>query len=120
MDILLKSVTNLSEGVLAMGYLLPIQPIQSQQYANRMNMEAYSFTYIDRVNRIQRELNDSDEPQKPFHDVFLRDGSEEVDGDKSAVAAPLPYRGMIYPNPANLSPAISLAVGKGLTINAYA
>ena len=31
-----------------MGYLLPIQPIQSQQYANRMNMESYNFAHIDR------------------------------------------------------------------------
>ncbi|WP_342512907.1 hypothetical protein MKY34_20255 [Sporosarcina sp. FSL K6-1522] len=103
-----------------MGYLLPIQPIQSQQYANRMNMEAYSFTYIDRVNRIQRELNDSDTPPKTFYDAFLRDDDEEIGREKAAIAAPLPYRGFIYPNPANLSPAISQAVGKGLNINAYA
>ena len=36
-----------------MGYLLPIQPIQSQQYANRMNMESYNFAYIDRVEKIE-------------------------------------------------------------------
>ena len=36
-----------------MGYLLPIQNIQSQQYANRMNLDPYNFAYIGRVQRVK-------------------------------------------------------------------
>ena len=36
-----------------MGYLLPINPIQSQQYANRITMNRYNFAPIDRVQRVK-------------------------------------------------------------------
>ena len=40
-----------------MGYLLPIQPITSQQYANRMNMEPYDFAVIGRVEKVNRTVD---------------------------------------------------------------
>ncbi len=101
-----------------MGYLLPIQPIQSQQYANRMNMESYNFAHINRVNKIKFDLNFSED----LHGAFQQEQEEkEEEAMKHAhvSAPPLASKGFIYPNPANLSPAISLAVGKGMSVNAY-
>ena len=51
MDIVVELVIEME--VFTMGYVLPIKPIQSQKYANRMNMEPYNFAYIDRVNKVK-------------------------------------------------------------------
>jgi len=101
-----------------MGYLLPIQPIQSQQYANRMNMESYNFAHIDRVNKIKFNFKFSRDSQGAFQEEQEK---KEEEGMKNAhvSAPPLVSKGFIYPNPANLSPAISQAVGKGMSVNAY-
>ncbi|MEK5040848.1 hypothetical protein [Sporosarcina sp. FSL K6-3457] len=99
-----------------MGYLLPIQPIQSQQYANRMNMESYNFAHINRVNKIKFNFKFSEDS----HGAFQQEQEDEEVMEVAHVAAPsLAAKGFIYPNPANLSPAISQAVGKGLSVNAY-
>ena len=99
-----------------MGYLLPIQPIQSQQYANRMNMESYNFAHINRVNKIKFDLKFSEDS----HGAFQQEEKEEEAMKYAHVSAPpLAAKGFIYPNPANLSPAISQAVGKGMSVNAY-
>ncbi|MBE1556925.1 hypothetical protein [Sporosarcina limicola] len=98
-----------------MGYILPIQPIQSQQYANRMAMESYDFAYIDRVGKVQLSSDFSDALSESFHQKGGK--NEEVE---PVVVSPLSsYKGFIYPNPVNLSPAIALVVGKGLAVNAY-
>ena len=39
-----------------MGYILPIQPIQSQVYANRMIGNDYNFAYIDNVQECKIEI----------------------------------------------------------------
>ena len=101
-----------------MGYLLPIQPIQSQQYADRMNMDSYNFTKIDRVEKVNfyDDLWSRDFSGEQNH-LYLDDEDEEV---RVAIAStPPPYNGFIYPNPANLSPNIAQIVGKGLVINRY-
>ena len=50
-----------------MGYILPIQPIQSQIYANRLNMEPYNFAYIERVNRVKLNSDFLDEFKESLH-----------------------------------------------------
>ncbi len=97
-----------------MGYLLPIQPIQSQQYANRMNMESYNFAYIDRVGKARFDFKFSENPNDSFH-------HKQQDEEEMPIVSVSPqlYKGFVYPNPANLSPAISKVVGKGLAVNAY-
>jgi hypothetical protein len=103
-----------------MGYLLPIQPIQSQQYANRMNMRSYDFVFIDRVEKVKL---DNELLTRDFSDEltnsYKQDGREKGDEEIPAVSSPPLYKGFVYPNPANLSPAIAQVVGKGLSINAY-
>lgn len=101
-----------------MGYLLPIQPIQSQQYANRMNMESYNFAHIDRVNKIKFNFKFSEESHGAFQQE-QEEKEEKAMGNAFVSAPPLASKGFIYPNPANLSPAISQAVGKGMSVNAY-
>lgn len=101
-----------------MGYLLPIQPIQSQLYANRMNMDSYNFAHINRVNKIKFDFKFSEDSHGAFQQE--REEKEENVMEIAHVAAPsLASKGFIYPNPANLSPAISQAVGKGMSVNAY-
>ena len=103
-----------------MGYLLPIQPITSQQYANRMNMEPYDFAVIGRVEKVK--LGDgllngnfsSELKQSSMHDEREREGKE-----MPIVPPPTAFKGFVRPNPANLSPVIAQVVGKGLSINTY-
>ena len=40
-----------------MGYILPIQPIQSQIYANRMSGNDYNFAYIDNIQPDKIEIS---------------------------------------------------------------
>jgi len=102
--------------VFTMGYILPIQPIQSQIYANRLSMDAYNFAHIDRVNKIKLNSDFLDE-FKEFSDQE-REREKEEEG-KPIVSAPSVYQGFIRPNPVNLSPVIARVVGKGIAVNAY-
>ena len=100
-----------------MGYLLPIRPIQSEQYANRLSQEPHNFAYIGRLQRVNFNNEFFDE----FHEQSQEQSQKEM-GDKksSVIVAPSnSYQGYIQPNPVNLSPAISRVVGKGININAY-
>ncbi|WP_438316360.1 hypothetical protein [Sporosarcina sp. FA9] len=96
-----------------MGYLLPIRPIQSEQYANRLSQQPHNFAYIGRIQRV-----------KFYNEYFdeFQEQSQKEEGNKkhsSVIAPPSSYQGYIQPNPVNLSPAISRVVGKGMNINAY-
>ena len=107
-----------------MGYLLPIQPIQSQLYANRMNMESYNFAHIDRVNKVKFNFKLSEDSHGAFQQETeqqqqQQDREERAMRNAHVSAPPLAAKGFIYPNPVNLSPAISQVVGKGLSVNAY-
>lgn len=108
-----------------MGYLLPIQPIQSQQYANRMNMESYNFAHIDRANKIKFNFKFSEDSHGAFQQEQEQQQQQQQEREERAMgnahvsAPPLAAKGFIYPNPVNLSPAISQVVGKGLSVNAY-
>ncbi|KAA0966709.1 hypothetical protein FQ087_10925 [Sporosarcina sp. ANT_H38] len=98
-----------------MGYLLPIQPIQSQMYANRLNLEAYNFANIDRVNKADLNPDFLDD----FKEFSQQEREKNEDEGESIVIAPSTYQGYIYPNPVNLSPVIAQVVGKGIVVNAY-
>jgi len=104
--------------VCRMGYQLPIQPIQSQMYANRLNDERYNFAYINRVEKVELDTK--------FMETFDRtlenqaQFGEEVEKPIGTSNLPLYKDGFIYPNPVNLSPDIAKVVGKGLAINRYA
>lgn len=100
-----------------MGYLLPIRSIRSEQYANRMSIAPYNFAYIGRVQPMKLESDFFDE----FHNQASSEREEQSMAKKSSSPpASNPYQGYIVPNPANLSPLIALAVGKGITVNTYA
>lgn len=97
-----------------MGYILPINPIQSQQYANRIAMEPYNFATVNRVEQVR------------FKSDFLKDFEEAVEfayEEHKKKSDQAPSKSQIYnyivPNPANLSPAISQIVGKGISVNTY-
>ena len=110
-----------------MGYLLPIQPIQSQQYANRMENSTTSFAYIDKVEsaklqsdyedwqkRIRREQQQQQQQQRDKNTE--RDMEDaEVDSVRLSPAK----NGFIQPNPVHLSKQIALVVGKGNAVNEY-
>ena len=106
-----------------MGYILPIQPIQSQQYANRMNMDPYNFAYIGRLQRVKLQSDFLEEFKEQYsiieERIDERKGEEEAD-KLSFAPPPNAFQGYIVPNPANLSLAIAQSVGKGISVNAYA
>ncbi|MBB4824447.1 hypothetical protein HNO89_001669 [Sporosarcina luteola] len=105
-------------GVQMMGYQLPIQPIQSQIYANRLNDERSNFAYINRVEKVKLDTTFIE----TFDRTLENQLSDRMEAEKPENPSELPlYKdGFIYPNPANLSPAISKITGKGLAINRYA
>ena len=98
-----------------MGYILPIQPIQSQIYANRLSMEAYNFAYIDRVNKVKLNSDFLDE----FKESSYQEREREEEEGKPIVSTLSAYQGFVRPNPVNLSPVIARVVGKGMAVNAY-
>ena len=105
--------------VLTMGYILPIQPIQSQIYANRLNMDLYDFAFIERVSRVKLDSDFSDELNESFFQEQEEDKGEGEGEGKPIVKIPPSYQGFVYPNPVNLSPIIAQVVGKGISVNAY-
>jgi len=99
-----------------MGYILPYQPIQSQQYANRLQIESYNFAHIGAIQPIKmRSLfeDELEEREKRFKD------EDELSPKSDAKSFPVPYKGFIQPNPVNLSPEIAKVCGKGNQINTY-
>lgn len=105
-----------------MGYLLPIQPIQSQQYANRMAIEPYNFASINRVQTIKFQtdfLKASEENMDKKQEERKQDQEKKQERSNSS-SVPSELTPYIYPNPANLSPEISKVVGKGISFNTYA
>lgn len=103
-----------------MGYVLPIKSIQSEQYANRINAKPYNFAHVGKSEKVKFKSDFIDDFEARLFDDEEQD--EERDGDNSEQQPspqPLKGYGYIQPNPANLSPAISQIVGKGLNVNAY-
>lgn len=111
-----------------MGYLLPIRPIQSEMYANRMENSSNSFAYIDKVesaklrseyedwqNRLHREQEQKQQQEQR--------NSEDDIHEAEAVAEKPPLspakNGFVQPNPAELSKQVAAVVGKGNAINEY-
>lgn len=106
-----------------MGYLLPIRPIQSEQYASRLSMEPYNFASVERLQSIKLKSDFLEEFEETL-DLVDEDNDREQDKDKGGEQAhanhpPRIYKGYIQPNPVNLSPAISQIVGKGISVNTY-
>ena len=101
-----------------MGYLLPVQPIQSEMYANRMNAVRNNFAYIDRVEKVKLDPQLMDK----FEDSLLEEQQKVMEEEKPILKNNRPpyLKGFIHPNPANLSPQIASIVGKGIAVNEYA
>lgn len=101
-----------------MGYILPIQPMQAELYANRMNAVRNNFAYVDRVEKVKMDPDLMDK-----FDDSLRHEQERIMEEREAnidISRPPYLKGFIYPNPANLSPEIAHIVRKGLAVNEYA
>lgn len=99
-----------------MGYVLPIQPIQSQLYANRMQMGTYNFAHIHAIQPLKMRSIFEDELEEHARQ------QNEVEEDTKKVQLsnrPVPYKGFIQPNPVNLSPEIAKVCGKGFQVNMY-
>ena len=100
-----------------MGYLLPINPIQSQQYANRITMDPYNFATINRVQRVKLKSDFLEEFEESVELQRIKNRKDWKNPDSAPPCSQ--YHGYVYPNPVNLSPAISQIVGKGITVNTY-
>lgn len=114
------------ERVRTLGYILPIRPIQSEQYANRLNMERYDFASVERLSPVKLDSDFLKEVEERIHLIENEDKekeqnrfSEESSNIGASNSSSSLYPAYIVPNPINLSPAISNIVGKGIAINTY-
>ncbi|WP_432357742.1 hypothetical protein [Sporosarcina sp. UB5] len=100
-----------------MGYILPVQHIQAELYANRMNAVRNNYAHIGRIEKVELNLDVMGKFKHSLHDE-----KERVMVERKAVTVkPIPpyMKEFINPNPANLSSEITKLIGKGLTINEY-
>ena len=104
-----------------MGYLLPIRPIQSEQYANRLSMEPYNFATVGRLQSLKLKSGFLEEFEEKLHQLDKDKKKDKKKGRELAYAdhPPRIYEGYVSPNPVNLSPAISQIVGKSMSVNTY-
>ncbi|MDV6376895.1 hypothetical protein ORD22_01275 [Sporosarcina sp. GW1-11] len=102
-----------------MGYILPIQNFQSQQYAERMNNQPHNFAYIDRISPVRLNNEESNYWEDVLQEEDRRHKEQMEERNMKRAPQSLAKNGFIAPNPAKLSPAIAEVVGKGLSINAY-
>lgn len=112
---------NKEEEAEKMGYVIPVQPIQSQMYANRMLMDEYNFAYISNVHGIKMKSLFEEklaEKEKKYKQQDDSQEEEQVLELNESLHAPL-YKNFIQPNPANLSALIAEVSGKGNNINLY-
>ena len=82
-----------------------------------MSMEPYNFATVNRVQGVKLKSD------------FLKEFDESLDSkreknrESKERSNPSPsqseYNPYIFPNPINLSPAISQIVGKGISVNTY-
>lgn len=100
-----------------MGYILPMQPIQSQVYANRMMSNGYNFAYIDDVQKVKFKSDFEDHLEKQAQ--FLEEEEEQQLSERERPSIQPLFKGFIHPNPVNLSPKIAEISGKGNSVNMY-
>ncbi|TQR11680.1 hypothetical protein [Psychrobacillus soli] len=100
-----------------MGYIIPIQPIQSQIYANRMLMDEYNFAYINNVYGIKMKSIFEEHLEKQEKELKEKE-KKQLSELKEPSNLPL-FNGFIQPNPINLSPIIAEISGKGNNVNLY-
>ncbi|MFF2752269.1 hypothetical protein ACFVR1_00760 [Psychrobacillus sp. NPDC058041] len=100
-----------------MGYIIPVQPIQSQIYANRLLMDDYNFAFINNIDGIR--MKSIFEERLVDQERKLKNNKEKqlLHADEPSIL-PL-FKNFIQPNPVNLSPEIAKINGKGNTINFY-
>lgn len=101
-----------------MGYILPIQNYQAQQYAERMNNERHNFAYIGRVSPVRLKNGESSYWEDVLADEERR-REEQMKQRNNRAPQPLVKKGFIAPNPAQFSSEIADVVGKGRSINTY-
>lgn len=101
-----------------MGYIIPVQPLQSQIYANRMQMEEYNFAQISNVQAVKMKSNFDNHLTNLQQNEDIEQEEKQLSGNKELSSLPL-YKGFIQPNPVNLSPVIAEISGKGNYVNTY-
>ncbi|QUG40880.1 hypothetical protein KD050_16535 [Psychrobacillus sp. INOP01] len=99
-----------------MGYILPMQSIQTEVYANRMIGNDRNFAYIDNIQnaKFKSVFDDHLEEQEQL----LEEEEEQLLESERPSTQPL-FKGFIHPNPVNLSPRIAEINGKGNSVNLY-
>ncbi|WP_391208184.1 hypothetical protein [Psychrobacillus sp. L4] len=100
-----------------MGYNLPIQPIQSQIYANRLLMDRYNFAFISTIHGIRMKSIFDERLEEEGRKLEEKEEKQQLD-DENPSTLPL-FKSFIQPNPVNLSPKIAEINGKGNRINIY-
>lgn len=101
-----------------MGYLLPIQPIQSQQYAERVRKDDKHYSKIERKEAIR--------PISRFADVLYQEQKEqkfsakrEDEGKKQKPLSDTISPSNMKINMVHMSPEIAQPIGKSFAVNMY-
>lgn len=104
-----------------MGYILPVNSYQSQQYANRLADDPHfaRISQLHRVNQVASFQERFDQFVSEEEKNEEKDNQKEKKSQLANVPSQSKVHGYVNPNPANLSPAIAKAIGKGVAINAY-
>lgn len=100
-----------------MGYIIPVQPLQAQVYANRMLMDDYNFAYISNVQGIKMKSIFEEKLKNQEEELEKKEEKRLLKGNESL--SPPPYKDFIQPNPVNLSIKIAEINGKGNNVNLY-
>jgi hypothetical protein len=99
-----------------MGYILPIQSTQSQQYANRILMTPNHFSWIDRVQRVKL----STEFYEDFRDTLSQAEQEMEQENQKSTKAQIVVAGKSESEiPTLPHPMIAQVIGKGISIDTY-
>lgn len=103
-----------------MGYILPVNSYQSQQYANRLAVDPH-FARVSRIHRVSSLASFQERFDKVISEE-MRNRKNDQRKKQSHLANCPPHSEIlsyINPNPANLSSSIAKVVGKGVAVNAY-
>lgn len=101
-----------------MGYILPVNSYQSQQYANRL-MDEPHYAKISRLQRVNQVASFMENFEDAASDERARKAEEERGPELAAAKSQHEYIGYVNPNPVGFSPIIANIVDKGKVFNAY-
>lgn len=82
-----------------MGYILPVQPLQATQYAERMNMKPYNFAHVNAITKVKKQSHFERELEKRAELTGKKFNNEKNKNRWNSLQV---HQQFIHPNPAEL------------------